>query len=218
MTRGRQVHRLHQRIGMAFTVALAASLVCTGALSACGSDEDGEDTEETEVAYSGSDGDSHIHSGSDDHIDINPVRDDPTIAATAAASNWWTWLPADQPSVWSVTGDAVDEVFSGDLHEQAEKADSDAAKKANPRNWDRWKKMGVSVEALVLDATEDEADAAGGSGDSSDLVTSVDLTVRQNLTSEAGIETFDEFTVTAHLVATDDHWTVAEFTDQKSVD
>lgn len=177
----------------------ATMLVVT--LAACGSDSE-QDSEPTDVMYGGDDMQHEHGTGSDDHIDIDPVKDDPTIAATAAAVNWWTWLPGEQSSAWAVSGNTAETTLTGDLKDRADNADSDDADEATPDDWEQWAQTNTTVSALVLSATEDE----GGS----DTETTVTLDIRQNTTADGGAtDTLDEFQATAHLVAEDGQWKVS---------
>ena len=97
---------------------IALAVASTLALSACGQDDESELTADERVAsYTGDD--AHEHNGTDSHVTIDPVKEDPGIAATAVATSMFTWNPAQQVSVFHVSENVINEQLTGALAEQA---------------------------------------------------------------------------------------------------
>jgi hypothetical protein len=172
--------------------AVALALVTAGVmmLTGCGSDEpDGEQ-----------------HTGSDAHEHIDPVADDPAIAATSVAVTALSWTPATQSSPWDIPASVMSESLTGELAELAGDPSSTAAMKDRPSQWDGWATAGATVKAIVLDTevTED-----------SDTEATVMATVRQELTyPDGGRSTWKTADYEISLAAADGRWKADSMTEK----
>jgi hypothetical protein len=137
--------------------------------------------------------DDHDH-GSDDHVVIDPVADDPAIAAKAVALNLFQWNPAEQSSVWDLPLQIVDDNLTGELRDKATSAQGSAD---TPEEWSAWAASGATVRAIVTSPVVE------GDGNSR----TVTVTVQQNLEYPDGSGSeWKTRNVTVHLVNDDGQW------------
>ena len=166
------------------------------ALSACGESEEELSADElVEQSINDSDydeppGDSHIH--------IDPVAEDPNIAAQAVAASFFTWNPAEQMSVWNVNENVIDQHLTGELREQALNADSEEALADTPDEWEEWALDGVRFQAIIPEVNVVD--------DSSETERRVAVNVTQYKLQDGTREVHDEFILIIQLVAEDGHW------------
>lgn len=138
-----------------------------------------------------SDGREH---GSDDHVVIDPVADDPAIAAKTVAINRYQWNPSIQSGVWALPLQIVENNLTG---EALDKASSPADTADNPEEWSDWADAGATMRAIVTDPV------VTGEGDTR----TVTVTVRQDLEYPDGSGSeWRTQTVTVHLVNDGGHW------------
>lgn len=177
-------------------IALAVASALT--LSACGKDDEPELTADERVAsYTGDD--AHEHDGTDSHATIDPVKEDPGIAATAVATSMFTWNPAQQVSVFHVSENVINEQLTGALAEQARDFDSEQAQSQTPDEWIEWAKEGVRIQAIIpsVEVTDD----------SNDDMRTIAADVQQFIIHpENGRSHYQDSKVIIRLVAQDGHW------------
>lgn len=177
---------------------IALAVASTLALSACGQDDESELTADERVAsYTGDD--AHEHNGTDSHVTIDPVKEDPGIAATAVATSMFTWNPAQQVSVFHVSENVINEQLTGTLAEQARDFDSEQAQSQTPDEWLEWAKDDVRVQAIIpnVEVTDDSDENARTTA----------VNVEQFLVDSEGNRTlYQKNRVIIHLVAEDGIW------------
>lgn len=160
------------------------------------------------IAGCGSDShDGHEHTGSDDHEHIDPVAQDPAIAATSVAVTALSWTPAEQSSPWDIPATVLSSSMTGELADKAGDPSSAEARKDRPSQWDGWATAGATVKAFVLETEVTEE---------SDSETTVVATVRQDLSyPDGGGSTWKTADYEIDLVAEDGRWK-AETMKEKS--
>lgn len=173
------------------------ALVIAGALalSACG---DSEEMSADERVASYTDDDSQLN-GSDSHVTIDPVKEDPNIAATAVASILFTWNPSEQATIYHIDEDVISEHFTGELADRVRDFDSEQAHSQTPEDWLEWAKDGVRVQAIIpnVEVTDDSDENARTTA----------VNVEQFLVDSEGNRTlYQKNRVIVHLVAEDDIW------------
>lgn len=178
----------HRRGGRRLQVAALVALTTVLAVTGCGSDNH--------------DDDGHNH-GSDDHVVIDPVAEDPAITAKAVAINRFTWDPGTQSGVWDIPAKVVTDSLTGPARDKAtDPAGAGAAD--TPEQWRSWAAAGASMRAIVTDAVV--------TGDGNDRT--VTVTVRQDLEYPDGsASTWKTRPVEIHLVAVDGRWKADSITD-----
>ncbi|WP_125196397.1 hypothetical protein [Corynebacterium bovis] len=124
------------RVQVGWTHLVAVGLVVAGLLSACGSHTDSHDHDP---------GHNHDH-GHDDHVHIDPVEQDPAVAATSALTVLFSWDPARQSGPGDVPSGVADELFTGAL---AADVRSGGAVVDRPEQWGDWATAQARVSALV---------------------------------------------------------------------
>lgn len=158
---------------------VATALVLTG----CGSDKDNEQAE---------------HTGSDAHEHIDPVADDPVIAATAVATSWLSYDPADRVSPCDIPDNVAMLQLTGELADTAATPDSRECMDARPKQWDDWGEANAQIKAIITDTEvieETESEATVG------------VTVTQNLVyPDGGTSTWATSSHELTLVADDGRW------------
>lgn len=148
---------MRTRTGSLLVVVATVAVVLGG----CSSDDDTDDG----------------HQGHDAGEHIDPVADDPAIAATAVASTLLSWNPAEQSSPMDVPVSVIDDSMTGELAEQARDPSGDDSAYLTPQQWDDWADAKATVKAFVTD-TEVTAD--------DDTAAEVTTTVRQDLSYPDG--------------------------------
>lgn len=174
------------------TVVLAVATAGVLTLTGCGSDDEH---------------DGHEHTGSDDHEHIDPIAQDPAIAATSVAVTALSWTPAEQSSPWDIPTTVLSSSMTGELADKAGGPSSAEAMKDRPSQWDGWAAAGATVKAFVLETEVTEE---------SDTDTTVVATVRQDLSyPDGGRSTWKTTDYEIGLVAEDGRWK-AETMKEKS--
>ncbi|MGP9725294.1 hypothetical protein ACT3SZ_14895 [Corynebacterium sp. AOP40-9SA-29] len=165
------------------TTVLAVATAGALALAGCGSDDDH---------------DGHEHTGSDDHEHIDPVAQDPAIAATSVAVTALSWTAAEQSSPWDIPTTVLSSSMTGELADKASDPSSAEARRDRPSQWDGWATAGATVKAFVLETEVTEE---------SDSATTVVTTVRQDLSyPDGGGSTWKTTDYEIDLVAEDGRW------------
>lgn len=150
--------------------------------------------------------DEHDHA-TDSHLHIDPVTDDPYVAATSTISAILSYAPAEQATVFDQYA-AVRDRLTGQLAELADNPPTgEDALRQTPEYWDSWAESGDRVRALV---ERDEDTATIADTDTEGVVT---VTVRE-LVFHPGGETTplrNPYTVEANVVVEDDIWKLASY-------
>ncbi|KPM10562.1 hypothetical protein QR98_0091200, partial [Sarcoptes scabiei] len=89
----------------------------------------------------------HEHShGRDDHVHIDPVAEDPAVAATSALTVLFSWDPARQSGPGEVSAGVAEQLFTGGV---AADVRSGGAVIDRPEQWGDWVTAHARVSALV---------------------------------------------------------------------
>lgn len=94
-------------------------------------------------------------SGSDAHVAIDPVTDDPVVAATTTLSVVWSFEPADQDSPFEsyrLVRDRLTGPFLITADNPPERG------KAWPKQWDTWRAYGDRVQSFVTPEGANDVD------------------------------------------------------------
>ncbi|MEL4211878.1 hypothetical protein [Corynebacterium bovis] len=159
---------------------VVVGLVAAGGLSGCGGHTD-------------DDVDGH---GRDDHVHIDPVAEDPAVAATSALTVLFGWDPARQSGPGDVPAGVADELFTGAL---AADVRSGGAVVDRPALWGDWATAQARVSALVPQTR------VVGTGDERSRV--VAAQVEQTLTyPDGGRSRLPGRQVRVHLVVESGRW------------
>lgn len=176
---------MHTRTRTLLVLTIAASM----SMTACGSDDDTD----SEHAHDGHDADEHI----------DPVEQDPAIAATMVASTLLSWTPAEQSSALDIPITVVDDSLTGELETMARSPSDPKARKFTPTQWDDWAAAAATVKAFVTDTeVTDEADEDA----------KVRATVRQDLSYPDGARSIlgtTDYTITLKNI--DGRWKADTF-------
>lgn len=174
------------------TGLLAALTASTLVLTGCGSDDESAETE---------------HTGSDDHEHIDPVANDPAIAARAVATSLLSYDPADRVSPCDVADNVALLMLTGELAAAAEAPESPECMDKRPEQWSDWGAANAQIKAIITDT-----DVV----DESDSEATVITTVRQSLSyPDGGSSTWSTTTQEIHLVAEDDRWKATSIEEKK---
>lgn len=152
-------------------------------------------------------GDDDDRPATDSHTHIDPVTDDPYVAATSTLSAILSYAPADQDTVFDQYA-AVRDRLTGQLLQLADTPPTgeDAARQT-PEQWDAWAAGGDRVRALV----ERAEDTAEIDDDATEAV--VTANVREMVFHADGENTplRSPYAVEATIVREDDIWKLSSY-------
>lgn len=152
-------------------------------------------------------GDDDDRPATDSHTHIDPVTDDPYVAATSTLSAILSYSPADQDTVFDQYA-AVRDRLTGQLAQLADAPPTgeDAARQT-PEQWDAWADSNDRVRALV----ERAEDTAEIDDDATEAV--VTATVREMVFHADGENTplRSPYAVEATIVREDDIWKLSSY-------
>lgn len=153
------------------------------------------------VSLFGGDDADHQHA-TDSHIHIDPISDDPYVAATSTVSAILSYSPAEQDGPFDQYT-AVRDRLTGELAQLADNPPTgEDALRQTPRQWDAWAESGDRVRAIV-ERTPDTSEISDT--DTEGVVT---VTVRELVFHQDGETTplRSPYIVDANVVREDDIW------------
>lgn len=141
-----------------------------------------------------------------EHDDIDPVRDDPEVAAQAAMVAVFSYDPASQETTFEQLGDVRDQL-TGTLGELADNPPTgDQAAAQRPSEWDSWARSGDQVRAF--------ANVAAGSAPVGEDETTATVTVdvEQRIIHPDGETTpYEEMVADVEMVYEAEQWKAANY-------
>lgn len=174
------------RVQVGWTHLVAVGLVVAGLLSACGSHTDSHDHDP---------GHNHDH-GHDDHVHIDPVEQDPAVAATSALTVLFSWDPARQSGPGDVPSGVAEELFTGSV---AADVQSGRAVVDRSVQWGDWATAHARVMALVPDTRV----IGRGSGPDRTVLAEVEQTL---VYPDGGRSRLADRQIRVHLVVSSGRW------------
>ena len=157
------------------------------------------------VAFFG--GDDESTPATDSHTHIDPVADDPYVAATSTLSAVLSYAPAEQDTVFDQYASVRDRL-SGQLAQLADNPPTgEDALRQTPPEWDDWAAGGDQVRAIV-ERSENTADI---DDDATEAV--VTVTVREMVFHADGENTQlrSPYAADATIVREDDIWKLSNY-------
>ncbi|KQB84068.1 hypothetical protein [Corynebacterium oculi] len=157
------------------------------------------------VGFLGESSDEHGHDhGSDDHVEIDPVAEDPQWAAVSVMVAGLSWKPATDESTlegFLRVGDQLTDSWRAQLEQARGK---EMGTKAMPSSWPVWAASGDEVVAVVTpESVEMSSDGHSGV---------VDATVEQTVHHPGGETTpYSRFSAEVDVVYEQDRWRVGAY-------
>lgn len=190
MRRSKEVMKF-SRIQVIVLSVLVVAMVAVGAWAVVG------------LSREASDEHGHDH-GSDDHVEIDPVADDPQWAAVSVMVAGLSWAPATDESTlegFFRVDDQLTDSFRGRLEKARGK---EMGTKAMPASWPVWAASGDEVTAVVTPESVETVDD-GHSG-------VVDVEVEQTVYHPGGQTTpYSRFQAEVSVVYEQDRWCVDNY-------